>query len=97
MAMAISMQCGVRCTEYRLRARRRHQLQRIRARLTVFAVAAAALLLMAYAEQWMLQRAPTSANELTVAMYAVGALSGGAIAVDAPANDTNPEDEDIAR
>ena len=97
MAMAISMQCGVRCTEYRLRARRRNQLQRIRARVTVFAVAAAALLLMAYAEQWMLQRAPTSADELTVATYAVDALSGGAIAGEATTSDTNPEDEDIAR
>lgn len=96
MAMAISMQCGVRCTEYRLRAGRRNKLHRIRARLTVFAAVAAALLLMAYGEQWMLQRAPASADELAVATYAVDALAGG-VAIDASANDTNPVDEDIAQ
>ena len=62
MAMAISMQCGVPCTEYRVRAGRRNKLQRIRARLTAFAAAAAAVLLMAYGEQWMLRRAPASTD-----------------------------------
>ena len=104
MAMAISMQCGIVCTEYRVRAGRRRKRQRIRARVILLAVAAAMLVLMSYGEHWLLQQAPATPSELAAATYAVDALSGGAVVVDADANDLHPntndlrpEDKDLAR
>ena len=102
MAMAISMECGVRCDEHRARTMRRRN--RVRGRLAAFAFAAAALVLMAYGQHWLMQQAPAAASELAAATYAVDALSGGTVVVDADANDirpsandTQPADKDIAR
>jgi hypothetical protein len=95
MAMAISMECGVRCAEYRLRTGRRKRKHHIRT-FAAFAAAAAALVLMTYGQHWLLQEAPATTSELAAATYAIDALSGGT-AVAADANGTNPDDKEVAR
>ena len=97
MAMTISIECGVRGDDYRACATRRRNGHRFRGRLAAFAFAAAALALMAYGQHWLLLQAPGAASELTVATYAVKALSGGTAAGDADATDTQPHGKDIAR
>lgn len=104
MAMAISIQCSVRCTEQRAYAKCPRNMRRAGVRLAAFAVAAAAVAVMSYGEHWLLQQAPATASELAAATYAVDALSGGAVVVDADANDIRPnaneiqrDDRDIAR
>jgi hypothetical protein len=96
MAMAISMECGLRCDDRRARTRRK-SVHHIRGRLAAFALAAAVLALMAYGQHWLLQQAPAAASELAMATYAVDALSGGAAATDARVNDTEPNGRDVAR
>ena len=95
MAMAISMECGVRCTEHRLRNGGHKRKRRIRT-LAAFAAAAAALVLITYGQHWLLQEAPATTSELAAATYAIDALSGGT-AVAADANGTNPDDKEVAR
>jgi hypothetical protein len=95
MAMAISIECSVRCTDFRTRAKRPGKMGRVGARLAAVAVATAALVLMAYGEHWLLQQAPATPSELAAATYAVDALSGGAVAVDANANDIHPNAQDV--
>ena len=104
MAMAISIQCSVRCSEQRAYAKRPRNMRRAGVRLAAFAVAAAAVAVMSYGEHWLLQQAPATASELVAATYAVDALSGGAVVVDADAKDIRPnaneirrDDRDIAR
>ena len=104
MAMAISMQCSVRCAEHRVHAKRPRNMRRVGARLAALAAAAAALVLMSYGEHWLLQQAPATPSELAAAAYAVDTLAGGAVVMDADANDSQPsangfqpEDKDIAR
>ena len=76
MAMAISIQCSVRCTEHRVHAKRNRKMSRLGARLASFAVAAAALVLILYGQHWLLQQAPATPSELAAATYAVDALTG---------------------
>ena len=104
MAMAISMQCGVRCDEYRACAKRGKNARRVPGRLAALAVVFAALVLMAYGQTWLLQEAPATPSELATATYAVGALSGSAVVAEPNANDIHPnandpqpDDKDIAR
>ena len=58
MAMAISMQCSVRCAEHRVHAKRPRNMRRLGARLAALVVAAAALVLMSFGEHWLLRQAP---------------------------------------
>ena len=104
MAMAISMQCIVRCAEHRVRATRPTNIRRAGARLAALAAVVAALVLMSFGEHWLLRQAPATPSELAAATYAVNALAGGAAVMDADANDIpasangfQPEDKDIAR
>lgn len=104
MAMAISMQCSVRCAEHRVRATRPMNIRRAGARLAALAAVVAALVLMSFGEHWLLRQAPATPSELAAATYAVDALAGGAAVMDADANDIppsangfQPEDKDIAR
>ena len=96
MATAISMQCSLRCIQYRTGAGRRSKAHRIRARLAAFAVAAIALVLIVYGEHWLLRQAPAT-TVLAAAAYAIDALSGGAAAWESNVNDTNPDGNGIAR
>src|SRR6185312_8120378 len=102
MAMAISMQCSVRCAEYRMHAKRPRNTRRVGARLAALAAAVAALALMSFGEHWLLRQAPATPSELAAATYAVDALAGGAAVLDADANDIHEstngfqrEDKDI--
>ena len=76
MAMAISIQCSVRCTEHRVHAKRNKKISRVGGRLIAFAMTAAALVLILYGEHWLLRHAPATPSELAAATYAVDALSG---------------------
>jgi hypothetical protein len=49
---------------------------RIGRRVERLTLAAGALLLMLYGEQWLLQRAPAAADELTVATCMIDAVEG---------------------
>ena len=104
MALAISMQCSVRCAEHRVRAKRPRNTRRVGARLAALAAAVAALVLMSVGEHWLLRQAPATPSELAAATYAIEALAGGAVVMDADANDIHPsangfrpEEKDIAR
>jgi len=104
MAMAISMQCSVRCAEHRVHAERPANMRRMGARLAALAAVIAVLVLMSFGEHWLLRQAPATPSELAAATYAVDALADGAAVVDADANDIHPsangfqpEDKDIAR
>jgi len=48
MAMAISMQCSVRCAEHRVHAKRPRNMRCLGARLAALVAAAAALVLMSF-------------------------------------------------
>ena len=104
MAMAISLQCSIRCAEHRVGAKRPTNMRRAGARLAALAAVVAALVLMSFGEHWLLRQAPATPSELAAATYAVDALAGGAAVLDADANDIQPsangfqpEDKDIAR
>ena len=62
--------CPARCAPRRLRRAR----SRIGARVTAFALALAALLLMLNGEVWLLQRTSDTPDELTVATCAIDAV-----------------------
>jgi hypothetical protein len=102
--MALSIECGARCDQYRARPKRPRNARRISGRLAALAIVIAAIVLMAYGQQWLLRQAPATPSELAAATYAVDALAGGAAVLDADANDIQPsangfqpEDKDIAR
>jgi hypothetical protein len=76
-----------RCT---VPARRR---PRIGARIERLTLAAIALLVMAYGEQWLFQRAPAAADELTVATCAIDAVDGADARTNACASDLPIHDE----
>jgi hypothetical protein len=104
MAMAISLQCSIRCAEHRVRAKRPTNMRRAGARLAALAAVVAALVLVSVGEHWLLRQAPATPSELAAATYAAEALVGSAVVQGADANDippgTNgfqPEDKDIAR
>ena len=104
MAMAISVQCSVRCAEHRARTKRPRNMRRVGARLAALAGVIAALVLMSFGEHWLLRQAPATPSEAAAAAYAVDALAGGSVVMDADANDIHPsangfqpEDKDIAR
>ena len=62
--------CPARCATRRMRRAR----SRIGARVTAFALAFAALLLMLNGEVWLLQRTSDTPDELTVATCAINAV-----------------------
>jgi hypothetical protein len=95
--MALSIECGARCDQYRARPKRPRNARRISGRLAALAIVVAAIVLMAYGQQWLLRQAPAAGSELAVATYAVDALSDGVAAVATDPNDTQRDNKDIAR
>ncbi len=66
---------------------------RIGARVERLTLAAIALLLMLYGEQWLFERAPTAADELTVASCMIDAVDGAEARANVCASDLPIHDE----
>src|SRR5882672_4889040 len=96
MATPMSMACTASCTAYRPRPPNHAKARRVGTRLTAFALAALALLLMLYGERWLLEQGPAATNELTVATCVVDAVYREAGPANACASDSINDQKESA-